>query len=114
MCIRDSHTSEPELQKDHEHVERLVMADSDGEIPISRILDMLGDRGIQTLLVEGGADTWNRFIESGFVDMAHICRSQIELEGARGAFDEGSLKECGLTKIQTFTSGGDDITRWGK
>ena len=108
------HTSEPELQKDHEHVERLVMADSDGEIPISRILDMLGDRGIQTLLVEGGADTWNRFIESGFVDMAHICRSQIELEGARGAFDEGSLKECGLTKIQTFTSGGDDITRWGK
>ena len=37
------HTSEPELQKDHEHVERLVMADSDGEIPISRILDMLGD-----------------------------------------------------------------------
>ena len=56
------HTSEPELQKDHEHVERLVMADSDGEIPISRILDMLGDRGIQTLLVEGGADTWNRFI----------------------------------------------------
>jgi len=106
--------SETESGNDLEHVERIVLADSDGEIPISRILDMLGDRGIQTLLVEGGADTWNRFIESGFVDMAHICRSQINLEGARGPFDENSLEASGLTKIQTFASGGDLVTRWGK
>ena len=108
------HVSEPNLDDDPEMVERIVLSDSDGEIPIPRILDMLGDRGIQTLLVEGGSDTWKRFIESGFVDMAHICRSQIELEGARFPFDENILYECGLTKTQTFDSGGDLITHWEK
>ena len=108
------HISEPDLDDDSEMVERIVLSDSEGEIPISRILDMLGDRGIQTLLVEGGSDTWNRFVESGFVDMAHICRSQIELEGARFPFDENTLHECGLTKTRTFDSGGDLITHWEK
>ena len=108
------HISEPDLDDDSELVERIVLSDSEGEIPISRILDMLGDRGIQTLLVEGGSDTWNRFVESGLVDMAHICRSQIELEGARFPFDENTLHECGLTKTRTFDSGGDLITHWEK
>ena len=108
------HISEPDLVDDSELVERIVLSDSVGEIAISRILDMLGDRGIQTLLVEGGSDTWNRFVESGLVDMAHICRSQIELEGARFPFDENTLRKCGLTKIRTFDSGGDLITHWEK
>ena len=108
------HISEPDLDDDSELVERIVLSDSEGEIPISRILDMLGDRGIQTLLVEGGSDTWNRFVESGLVDMAHICRSQIELEGARLPFDENRLHECGLKKTRTFDSGGDLITHWEK
>ena len=108
------HISEPDLVDDSELVERIVLSDSVGEIAISRILDMLGDRGIQTLLVEGGSDTWNRFVESGLVDMAHICRSQIELEGARFPFDENILLKCGLTKIRTFDSGGDLITHWEK
>ena len=108
------HISEPDLVDDSELVERIVLSDSVGEIAISRILDMLGDRGIQTLLVEGGPDTWNRFVESGLVDMAHICRSQIELDGARFPFDENKLRKCGLTKIRTFNSGGDRITHWEK
>ena len=108
------HISEPDLVDDSELVERIVLSDSVGEIAISRILDMLGDRGIQTLLVEGGPDTWNRFVESGLVDMAHICRSQIELDGARFPFDENKLRKCGLTKIRTFNSGGDQITHWEK
>jgi len=108
------HISESDLNDESEMVERIVLPNSEGEIPISRILDMLGDRGIQTLLVEGGSDTWNRFVESGFVDMAHICRSQIQLEGARFPFDENTLHECGLTKTRTFDSGGDLITHWEK
>ena len=108
------HISEPDLVDDSELVERIVLSDSVGEIAISRILDMLGDRGIQTLLVEGGPDTWNRFVESGLVDMAHICRSQIELDGARFPFDENKLRKCGLIKIRTFNSGGDQITHWEK
>ena len=108
------HISEPDLDDDSKLVERIVLSDSEGDIAISRILDMLGDRGIQTLLVEGGSDTWNRFVESGLVDMAHICRSQIELDGARFPFDENTLRKCGLTKKRTFDSGGDLITHWEK
>ena len=108
------HTSEPDLDDDSKLVERIVLSDSEGDIAISRILDMLGDRGIQTLLVEGGSDTWNRFVESGLVDMAHICRSQIQLDGARFPFDESTLRKCGLTKTRTFDSGGDLITHWEK
>ena len=108
------HISEPDLDDDSKLVERIVLSDSEGDIAISRILDMLGDRGIQTLLVEGGSDTWNRFVESGLVDMAHICRSQIELDGARFPFDENTLRKCGRTKKRTFDSGGDLITHWEK
>ena len=46
---------------DAEHVERTILSASKGEITIARILDYLGDRGIQSLLVEGGPNTWRRF-----------------------------------------------------
>ena len=45
-------SSEYDSSHDPPHVERVVIAEE--EIPVSRILDMLGDRGIQSLLVEGG------------------------------------------------------------
>ena len=93
------------MDDDSELVERIVLSDSEGDIAISRILDMLGDRGIQTLWWRG-SDTWNRFVESGLVDMAHIYGSQIELDGARFPFDENTLRKCGLTKKRTFDSEG--------
>ncbi|GIS29453.1 MAG: hypothetical protein Ct9H90mP1_1810 [Methanobacteriota archaeon] len=44
-------SSEQTLER-REHVERVVIPEE--EIPIARILDMLGDMGVQSLLVEGG------------------------------------------------------------
>jgi diaminohydroxyphosphoribosylaminopyrimidine deaminase/5-amino-6-(5-phosphoribosylamino)uracil reductase len=72
--------SEFDKTNDKEHVERVVISENK-EIEISKILDMLGDRKIQSLLVEGGSNTWMRFLESGFVDKAHLCVSNIELSG---------------------------------
>ncbi|MEE3113538.1 MAG: bifunctional diaminohydroxyphosphoribosylaminopyrimidine deaminase/5-amino-6-(5-phosphoribosylamino)uracil reductase RibD, partial [Candidatus Thermoplasmatota archaeon] len=68
---------------DSHHVERVMI--SEQEIPVARILDMLGDRGVQSLLVEGGADTWGRFLDAGLVDRARLCVSPIELGGTEGA-----------------------------
>ncbi len=106
------HVSQPDSEDDHDHVERIVMTDLDGELPISRILDMLGDRGIQTLLVEGGPDTWSRFLDSGFVDLAHICKSPVELDGARVGFEEKILEEKGMAMFEQFKAGDDVISRW--
>ncbi len=105
------HAVEPDSGTDPSHVERILLAEN-GEIPVSRILDMLGDRGIQSLLVEGGSDTWSRFLNEGLVDFAQICKSPSELKGGRLPFDENALVESGLVKFEEFESGVDTITKW--
>ena len=101
-------------EKDKKHVERVVISDN-AEIEIVRILDMLGDRGIQSLLVEGGKDTWIRFLESGLVDKARLCISNLELKGEGGEiFDSSYLLENGFQITEKIDIGGDDITLWRK
>ena len=73
---------------DGPQVERAVLSAENGEIPITRILDFLGDRGIQSLLVEGGPNTWRRFLAEGLVDRAHLCQSPVELSGEGTVFSE--------------------------
>ena len=99
---------------DSGNVERVVLADDDGELSVGRILDMLGDRGIQLLMVEGGADTWRRFLDANKVDVAHLCVSPVELSGEGRTVDESELSDAGLTKNESFDSGGDVVSRWSK
>jgi len=96
------------------NVERVFLTDDDGELSVGRILDMLGDRGVQLLMVEGGADTWRRFLEAKEVDIAHLCRSPVDLSGDGESFDESELSDAGLSKTESFDSGGDDVSRWSK
>jgi diaminohydroxyphosphoribosylaminopyrimidine deaminase/5-amino-6-(5-phosphoribosylamino)uracil reductase len=107
-CSENSDSNDPE------NVERVFLADDDGELSVGRILDMLGDRGVQLLMVEGGADTWRRFLEAKEVDVAHLCRSPVELSGDGESFDESELSDAGLSKTESFDSGGDDVSRWSK
>ena len=62
------HTAEGDVGS--EHVECIQMA-AEGHVPPSRILDLLGDREHQRLLIEGGPVTLGRFIEAGCVDVIH-------------------------------------------
>ena len=107
------HAVEPDVNIDPSHVERIILTE-DGEIPVSKILDMLGDRGIQSVLIEGGPDTWTRFLNEREVDFAQMCKSPLELVGGRFPFNEELLVESGLVKYDEFESGGDVITRWKK
>jgi len=109
------HCKEPGHSDDPPHVERIVLSDDDGEIPVERILDMLGDRGIQSLMVEGGADTWRRFLAEEAVDWAHLCRSPFDLSGDHGiTFEEHELTAAGLRRISVRDVDGDEISNWEK
>ena len=97
---------------DAEHVERAILSASEGEITIARILDYLGDRGIQSLLVEGGPNTWRRFLAEGLVDRVHLCQSPVELSGEGTVFSENELSSAGLKQIREIDVGGDRISHW--
>tara|TARA_B110000444_G_scaffold250422_1_gene276780 strand:+ start:39033 stop:40109 length:1077 start_codon:yes stop_codon:yes gene_type:complete len=106
--------SEFDKTNDKEHVERVVISENK-EIEISKILDMLGDRKIQSLLVEGGCNTWMRFLESGFVDKAHLCVSNIELSGeSNELFRKEYLLTSGLSKIRDIKISNDTVSLWKK
>ena len=103
-------TSQYDSSKDPPHVERLVIAEE--EIPVARILDMLGDRGVQSLLVEGGPFTWSRFLSEKMVDRARICISDVDLGGDGPTFDTKSLRESGLILNSEEEVCGDSIEWW--
>ena len=102
-------TSEFDSSRDSSHVRRVVIPGAD--IPISSILQMLGDRGVQSLLVEGGLDTWKRFVSSGMVDRARVCTSPFVLEDGSGFFDRTELEEI-LEKVSETVVCGDTIEWW--
>ena len=68
------------LKNDKEHVNRIVLPSENRKIDVKKILDYLGDLEVQTLLLEGGLETWKRFLEEKLVDSAHLCISEIELK----------------------------------
>tara|TARA_Y100001935_G_C16953098_1_gene335632 strand:+ start:45 stop:575 length:531 start_codon:yes stop_codon:yes gene_type:complete len=105
-------SSEHDSSRDGRHVERVVIPED--EIPIARILDMLGDMGVQSLLVEGGLDTWSRFLSEKMVDRARICVSGVDLGGDGPTFDKKSLSESGLILASEEKVCGDSIEWWAR
>ena len=104
-------SSEHDSSRDKQHVERVVIPEE--EIPIARILDMLGDMGVQSLLVEGGLDTWSRFLDSGLVDRVRVSVSPLELthDGVQ-RFDLSVLGEHGFSIVSETEADGDRVTIW--
>ena len=103
-------SSEHDSSRDEQHVDRVVIPEE--EIPVARILDMLGDMGVQSLLIEGGLDTWSRFLSEKMVDKARICVSDIDLGGDGPTFDTKSLSESGLILASEEEVCGDSIEWW--
>ena len=103
---------EHDSSQDERHVERVIIPED--EIPIARILDMLGDMGVQSLLIEGGLDTWSRFLSEKMVDRARICVSDVDLGGDGPTFDKKSLSESGLILASEEKVSGDSIEWWAR
>ncbi len=94
---------------DEDHVRRVVIPGP--KMEIIAILEMLGDMGIQALLVEGGVETWKVFLESGLVDRVRTCRSQTSLEEGGKKFDT-DMTRFGMTKVTEEEIGGDVVSWW--
>ena len=106
-------SSDFDKSDDLDNIERVEISETD--ISIIKILDMLGDMGIQSLLVEGGADTWMRFLSSGLVDVVHLCVSPDKLKGDQEiVINPKKLEEFGYQEYEKLLVSGDLVTKWKK
>lgn len=64
-------------------------------IPVRAVLSVLGGMGITSVLVEGGAETWGRFLNEQCADKLVLYTSQMLIGGGAGAF--GGLKPGSLS-----------------
>ena len=88
---------------------------SSGEegVDLMQLLDLLGDREVQRLLVEGGPDVWARFLADGLVDEACILHSKVDLgEGLNGGITSEILEGAGLMLASSENIGGDLMEHW--
>ena len=100
---------------DPPHVERYVIPSDGQDIEVNRILQLLGDLGIQSLIIEGGPTTWKSFIESDAVDAAILIQSPKDLQsGEIGMFGEESLRDTGLVISSHEMLEGDKVTYWSR
>ena len=87
----------------------------DGGADLNALLEHLGDRGIQELLVEGGPIVWKQFLDEGLVDRAIIIRSNTELgEGPESGLDDNRISSAGLEIVRNLDWGGDSVTLWSR
>ena len=75
------------------NVESIAIANLDEEKGLHDLLDFLGDRGIQELLIEGGPQIWTSFLEANLVDRLIHIRSRNEIgEGPMMILDQAHLE----------------------
>ena len=87
----------------------------DGGADLNALLDHLGDRGIQELLIEGGPIVWGQFLDEGLVDRAVIIQSDIELgDGPESGIDDDRIRNAGLEIVGNLNWGGDSVTLWSR
>ena len=77
--------------------------------------DLLGDRGIQELLVEGGPSVWTSFLENKIVDRIIHIRSPNEIgDGPEMVLNDELLTMNNLVLKDKIISDGDEISIYTK
>jgi len=77
------------------------------------LLSTLGEDGVDSLLVEGGADLAKGLLESALVDRLLIFRSSDTLGGQGACYDQ-FLIQAGLGIVSDQRSGSDQLLSYGK
>lgn len=95
--------------------EGLALPAGDGGADLGALLDHLGDRGVQELLIEGGPVVWGQFLDERLVDRAVIIRSPAELgDGPKSGLDGNRLNDAGLAVVAGRDWDGDRVTIWSR
>ena len=90
-----------------------LFSDTEEGVDLVQLLDLLGDREIQNLLVEGGPDVWARFLADELVDEAYIFHSKANLgEGLNSGISDTVLEAAGLHLVEERASGDDTLQVW--
>lgn len=89
--------------------------DQQGRVDLPDLLQLLGEKGIRSIMVEGGSQVISSFIAARLVDQMIITISPRLVGGLpvldRPAADNGSMLRLGSV---TYQACGPDITLWGK
>ena len=92
-----------------------LFSESEEGVDLVQLLDLLGDREIQNLLVEGGPDVWARFLADDLVDEAYIFHSKADLgEGLKSGISNSVLEAAGLHLVEKRDSGVDTLQIWNR
>ena len=72
-------------------VETISLPATDGQLSPADILVALAELGLRRVLVEGGANTFSRFIQAGCLDRLHIMVAPLILGSGRPSFAFGAV-----------------------
>jgi riboflavin-specific deaminase-like protein len=98
IVIQSSNTVRPE------GVEVVRLSPREGLLSPGEIIEALAERGIHSLLVEGGGFTISRFMEAGLLDRLHVAISPVLLGGGSSGLTLPSPPEHLTDAIQPETT----------
>tara|TARA_B100001564_G_scaffold78276_2_gene62690 strand:+ start:588 stop:1607 length:1020 start_codon:yes stop_codon:yes gene_type:complete len=82
---------------------------------LSALLNLLGDKEVQRLMVEGGPTTIGHFLDQGLVDEFYLVQSsQVHQEPVASNIDSKRLLNAGLTQVSTEHWGDETVSVWSR
>ena len=93
--------------------ETLVMGEEFRSLPA--LLNLLGDKEIQRLMVEGGPTTIGHFLDQGLVDEFYLVQSsQTHKQPIPSNIDSKRLIDAGLKQVSTEQWGDETVSIWNR
>jgi len=114
-CWVVTSTDQPELMRDDIEIIRVAKLER-GSLDLEQVLAVLWQKGIQNLMVEGGAQVINAFVKAGLAD-AIVLTVAPRLVGGYKAIDNLALEtRAQLPRISPIhtQSLGEDLIMWGE
>ncbi len=92
-----------------------AQVDRQGWIDLDSLLDLLGQRGVERLMVEGGARVIASFLQEGQVDLLVLTIAPVFLGGLHALDGPGSAREA-TARLENpgWERAGDDWIVWGQ
>ena len=82
---------------------------------LEALLNQLGDREIQRLLVEGGPTTVQQFLQAGLVDEFFLVESSVEhIDPVPSKIDDSMLQQAGLVRGSNEQWGDETVQFWSR
>ena len=113
VILDPTNRTPPTAQLLTDGLETLHMTENFTSLPA--LLNLLGDREIQRLMVEGGPVTVGSFLDQGLVDEFYFIQSSsVHAEPVASNIDASRLSAAGLTLVSTEQWGDETLHLWSR